>query len=405
MRIPPTSPAFTVLLGLLAVVPGFGVDMALPSLAAAGASLGVSSSAAGLTISCFMVSFGLAPLIYGPVSDRYGRKPIVVSGCVVFVIAGVGCAFAPSLPVLLACRIVQGAGAAGMTLVMAIVRDLFDGPVAREKMSYIIIAIYVSPIVAPTAGAVLLGFGGWRLIYVALVTLGLILALGMDLGFEERARPDRSGRFNPATIVRNYACTLLNTVCRGYMIVSAASFGVLMAYATGSSLFFIKIVGLSPHQYGLLFGATAMASVVGALFDSRLSARRLASAYPLTIGLATVALASVMLLVMTLVHWMPLPLVISIFLLITFSAGIVAPGITQGIMEPLPEIAGTVSAATNCVSIMSGALCSGLTTILFDGRSTLSMATVMTICSLLAMAFYLVTRRSAALAALRSRVG
>jgi DHA1 family bicyclomycin/chloramphenicol resistance-like MFS transporter len=111
------------------------------------------------------------------------------------------------------------------------------------------------------------------------------------------------------------------------------------------------------------------------------------------------------LLVMTLVHWMPLPLVISIFLLITFSAGTVAPGITQGIMEPLPEIAGTVSAATNCVSIMSGALCSGLTTILFDGRSTLSMATVMTICSLLAMAFYLVTTRSAALAALRSRVG
>ena len=136
MRIPPASMAFTVLLSFLVALPSFGIDMSLPALTETGAALRVTPARAGLMMSLFMVGFAIAPLFYGPASDRYGRKPIVVFASMLFIIGGVGCALAQSLPTLLMWRIVQGAGAgASMTIVLAIIRDLFDGQAARTKLS------------------------------------------------------------------------------------------------------------------------------------------------------------------------------------------------------------------------------------------------------------------------------
>src|SRR5258707_6391796 len=127
--------AFTLLLSFLVALPSFGIDMSLPALTETGAALGVAPAQAGLMMSLFMLGFAVAPLFYGPASDRYGRKPIVVFACMLFIIGGVGCALAQSLPTLLMWRIVQGAGAgASMTIVLAIIRDLFEGQAARTKL-------------------------------------------------------------------------------------------------------------------------------------------------------------------------------------------------------------------------------------------------------------------------------
>src|SRR5262249_20590153 len=137
----PASTAFTLLLGFLVALPSFGIDMSLPALAETAAALRVAPAEVGSTMSLFMLGFAVAPLLYGPASDRYGRKPIVVLACLLFIIAGIGCALARSLPALLMWRVVQGAGAgASMTIALAIVRDLFDGQVARTKLSYVAIA-------------------------------------------------------------------------------------------------------------------------------------------------------------------------------------------------------------------------------------------------------------------------
>jgi MFS transporter, DHA1 family, multidrug resistance protein len=117
VRVPPASMGFTVLLGFLVALPSFGIDMSLPALTAMGAALGVAPEQAGLMMSLFMLGFAVAPLLYGPASDRYGRKPVVVFACTLFVIAAIGCAFAQSLPTLLIWRVVQGTGAgASMTI-------------------------------------------------------------------------------------------------------------------------------------------------------------------------------------------------------------------------------------------------------------------------------------------------
>ncbi|MCA6108533.1 multidrug effflux MFS transporter [Bradyrhizobium cenepequi] len=382
------SLAFTCLLGLMATLPGFGTDMALPALADTATSLAVPVHSAGLTISSYMISFGLAPLAFGPLSDRYGRKPVVTLGTIIFIIASVGCALAPSLPALIACRIIQGIGAAAMTLAIAIARDTFDDTVVRQKLSSIVMAIYVSPIAAPMAGAALLELAGWRAIYASLAALGILLLTGLRFGPDNGLKPRSATRLSLRTLVGDYRCVLSHPTCRAYLLAAAASFGVVAAYATGSALFLVQVAGLSSTRYGIIFGLTALAGMAGAFLDGRLNAWGVPSHYSLSIGFTIQALASTVLLAMTFLNWTPTTVVVLLFVAITFSGGIGAPGLMQGALQQLPKMAGTVSAAVNCLIMVSGSLSSALTAVLFDGRTSLSMAGVMEFCSLLALLFF-----------------
>src|SRR5258708_4538869 len=389
--IPPASMAFTLLMSFLSALPSFAIDMSLPAITETAAALRVAPARAGLMMSLFMVGFAVAPLFYGPASDRYGRKPIVVFACMLFVIAGIGCALAQSLPTLLMWRVVQGAGAgASMTIALAIIRDLFEGQAARTKLSYVII-----PTIAPTAGAVLLALGGWRVIHAVLAGVGLFLLLAMLLGFAESARIDPANRLVPSVIARNYLRVLMHPLCLGYILVSATTFGALFAYVSGSSLFLINVVGLRPLQYGLVFAATSLGIMAGAFLNSRLSARGVLPFYPLTAGLLLAVVSTILLLAMTLVDWMPLPLFISLLVLGNLAFGLTAPNAMQGAMQPLPQIAGAAGAATGCIQMTTAAVVSGLVAELYDGHSALSMTAFMALCSLLALIAYLLLARPA----------
>lgn len=384
-RKPAGAITLLVLLGLMASLPGFAVDMALPALADTAASLDVPVHSGGLTISSYMISFGLAPLIFGPLSDRYGRKPIVTFGCIIFILAGIGCVVAQSLALLITYRIIQGVGAAAMTLAIVIARESFDEHIVREKVSYIVMAIFVSPIAAPIAGAALLGLGGWRSIYAVLAGLGVALLIGVRFGLGDDARCGAGERLGFTALVRDYGRVLSHPGARAYMAAVAASFGVVAAYTTGSSLFFIQVLGTSPNRYAMIFSLTALASIGGAFLDGRLSVRGISPRYPLSIGLLIVTLASSAFLLMALIGWVPVAVAVSLFAAVTFSGGMIAPGLMQGALQQMPELAGTVSAASNCLLMTAGSLSSALTAVLFDGRTALSMAGIMTFCSFLSL--------------------
>jgi DHA1 family bicyclomycin/chloramphenicol resistance-like MFS transporter len=343
-----------------------------------------------------MLGFAFAPLLYGPASDRYGRKPVVLFACTLFIIAGIGCAFARSLSTLLIWRVVQGAGAgASMTIALAIIRDLFDGQAARTRLSYVAIATMVVPMLAPTAGAALLALGGWRVIHAALAGVGTLLLLAILIGFAESARMDPANHMVPSVIARNYLRVLRNPLCLGYILVNAAAFGALFAYVSGSSLFLINAVGLRPSQYGLVFAATSLGIMAGAFLNGRLSALGVAPGYPLTIGLALAAGVAILLLTMTLAGWMPLAPVISLLVLCNSASGLIAPNAMQGAMQPLPQIAGAAGAATGCIQMATGAVVSGLVAMLSDEHSALAMTALMALCSLLALGAYLLLARPA----------
>ena len=396
MRIPPASVAFTVLLGFLVALPSFGIDMSLPALTAMGATFGVAPSRVGLMMGVFMIGFAVAPLLYGPASDRYGRKPIVMFGCTLFTIASAGGAISRSLLVLLLWRVVQGAGAgASMTIVLAIIRDLFEGQAARTKLSYVAIATLIVPMIAPTVGAALLELGSWRMIHAVLAGIGLLLLLVILIGFAESARLDPANRLAPAVIGHNYLRVLRHPAGVAYILINATAFGALFAYVSGSPLFFINVLGLRPDQYGLVFAATSLSIMLGALLNGRLSARDVGPSIPLTIGLSLAAASAMSLLVMTLTGWMPFGLVISILIVNNFSFGLIAPNAMQEAMEPFPQLAGAASATTGFVQMTIGAVVSGLVTTFFDGRSALSMTSLMALCSFLALVSYVALVRPA----------
>jgi MFS transporter, DHA1 family, multidrug resistance protein len=161
------------------------------------------------------------------------------------VIASLACAVAQSLPVLLICRLVQGVGAASTAMTFAIIRDLFGETTARAKIANVVIAINVVTVIAPTAGAALLTIGSWRLIYVIQAGIGAFLLLAVLLGFTESARIDPTSRLAPAVAIRSYVRVLTHPLSFAYVLVGAAGGATVFGYITGSSLFFIGVVGLA----------------------------------------------------------------------------------------------------------------------------------------------------------------
>ncbi len=397
MRLRPTSPAFTVLLATLVTLASFATDMGLPVLDATAAALGVAPATAALTLSVFMVGFATGPLVFGPLSDRFGRRPVLLAAVATFAAFGALGAFAQSLGALLAWRFVMGAGAGtAQVLVLATVRDLFTGAEARARQSYVNLAAGVAPIVAPTLGVWVAAAVGWRAIYGALAAGGLVLLAAAALGLRETA-PRRSTR--AALTVRgtlaSYARVMRHPVTMGYALIMALCFGCLFAYVSGSSLVLIGLMGVSPRTYGALFAATAVGLMAGAFANARLGRRGVPAARLVTAGLAAIAVAAVALLALAsagaLGVWALVPLIVVSHV----GQGIVRPNAAQGALEPMPEIAGVAGAVLTGLQMLGGALASGVAASLFDGRTATAMTGTMTVCALGAAAVYALVVRPA----------
>src|SRR5262249_52984583 len=150
-------------------------------------------------------------------------------------------------------------------MTFAIIRDLFGETAARAKIATVMVAINIVTIIAPTAGAAVLTFGSWRLIYAIQAAIGIALLLAVLLGFAESARIDPLNRLTPTAVIRSYIRVLTHRVSLPYILVGAAGGATVFAYVTGSSLFFISVAGLTARQYGLIFSACSAAVMSGAL--------------------------------------------------------------------------------------------------------------------------------------------
>ncbi|MGY4173781.1 MFS transporter [Bradyrhizobium sp. USDA 4529] len=376
MQIRQTSFAFTLLPGLLAAVPYSGIDINLPALAATGASLSRSASDVGLTMSAFMFSLAVAPLLYGPISDRLGRKPVIVFGLALFIAASLACTIARSLLELLIYRFTQGVGAASAAMTFAIIRDLFDEAVARAKIGSVIVSTNVVTIISPTARAALLSIGSWRLIYAIQAGIGTALLLAVFYGLAESVRLDPMKHPAPAAGVRSFLRVLTHRLSLAYILVGAAGGAEVFAYVTGCSLFFIGIVRSTAGQYGLILSACSVAVMSGALLDGYFGFYGVPSRQVLTIGLSLLVAASSTLLALTLTGCTPPALIAVLLMTVALAFGMTMPNILNATLRSLPDIAGAVSAVVGSTQVMAGAVSSGLVAILFDGRSTLSMAAV-----------------------------
>jgi DHA1 family bicyclomycin/chloramphenicol resistance-like MFS transporter len=382
MRLRPESVFFTLFLSALNGITPLSIDMGLPALTSIGQTLHVSPAAAGLTLSFFLTGFALGPIALGPISDRYGRRPVLLGSCALFAVAGVGCALAQRLEPLLIWRFCEGVGAgAGSTLSLAIVRDLFDGATARVRLSYVATVGTVAPMIAPTLGALVLAAAGWRSIYGCLAVAGVALILFISLGFDETLKHVDLHALRPGRLLKNYGRIFRSPICSGFALVGSLNFGNMFAYIASSPLVMIGVLGTSPLVYGGTFAATSLGIMAGAFTNGRLSARHVPARKLLAAGLNLSVACTLGLLLVSMSHFSHIYTLLPLLVLNTFSAGLIYPNANQGALHPVPDIAGVASAVLGSTRMLTGAFAGILVTVLFDGRTANAMALTMAIFS------------------------
>jgi len=394
----PESAVFTLLLSALVTLASFATGMGLPVLDATAASLGVTSARAAYTLSVFIFGFALGPLFFGALSDRFGRRPMLLAGCAAFAGFGAVAAFARSIHALLLCCLLMGVGAGTVqVLVVAVVRDVYGGAEARVRQSYVNLAAWLAPVIAPTLGVLTAAVGGWRLIYGILAASGITLLGVVALGFDE-SLPQRTTLLSDS-LARRYARVLRDPVSVGYVLVGALNFGALFAYISGSSLVLIDGLRVTRSAYGALFACTSLGLVVGAWVSARLTRRGVASDRLVVVGLAAVVASAVAILAATVADVLSVRLLVPLAAVATVGQGIVRPHTAQGALEPFPEIAGVASAVLSGAQMLTAALVSAVVAALFTTHSSLAMAAPMAACALAAVAVYVAMVRRAERAA------
>ena len=390
MRIQPNSLGFTLLLGALAALPSLAIDMGLPALTALGMSFNTSSAATGLTLSLFMAGFASAQLIFGPVSDRYGRRPVLFIGCGVFALANVMCTIAPSINALILWRLIAGVGAgAAAVLEMTIVSDLFEGAAARTQFSYINLVMSIAPMIAPTIGGLILTIANWRSIYGVLAVGGLALVGAIAIGFGESIAYRDQSAIAPRRLISNYLRVLSNRICVGYALVNALSFGCIFAYVAGSPLILIQILGISTTLYGWFFASTAFAIMTGSFLNGRLSKRGVPPSRLLKVGLTLAVVSAISLVLISISNHVRVITLLPLLVLNTFCFGLIAPNAKHGALQPLPEVAGVAAAVLGFTQMaIGGTLASALVAFFYDGRTATAMTSVMSLFALASFAAY-----------------
>ncbi|HET7884333.1 MAG TPA: Bcr/CflA family efflux MFS transporter [Acetobacteraceae bacterium] len=390
--IAPQSLAFTVLLGVLAALPAVSIDITTPALPLLPQALGTSSAVASLTLSLFMVGFALGQLVGGYLSDRGGRRPVLLIGLALYAGAALFCTIAWSGVGLVACRLAQGVGAGACSVLsFAMVQDLFVGEEARTKRSYVTVVFGLVPMLAPALGTLIIHLGSWRTIYAVLATAGGLLLMVSSLGLKEsrRAVADGTGAMSRPRV-------LLLAHDKRFVAIAAAnalSYAAIFAYIAGSSFVMIGIMGYSAATFAAVFASTAAALTAGAWVNGRLSTAGIEAATAIGPAL-TVAVATTLALAAASLSGHTSGLILLPLLLLTmFTRGIIAPNLQHLAIERHVEQAGTASAAVGVSQLLSGALASAIVGVALPAYGVSAVAVPMAIVTIGALALWYGTCR------------
>src|SRR5258707_806892 len=263
-----------IILGLLAAIGPFAIDMYLPALPTIAADLGASTAAAQMTLMVFFVAFGVCQVVYGPVSDMVGRKPPLYFGLALFTVGSVGCAAAAGIGWLIFFRFVQGIGASSvMVIPRAIIRDLHTGIEATRLMSLVMLVLSVSPILAPLTGSALIVPFGWRAVFVAVTVvagLGVVMAA---FALPETGQPKDRIAVSVGSVLGGFGQLFRHGRFLGLTFIGGLGMASFFAFLASSSFVYIGHFGLTPTQYSLAFSLNAVGFIGASQFAARLGLR------------------------------------------------------------------------------------------------------------------------------------
>ena len=371
-------------LALLACLAPFATDLYLPAFPTMTEELGTDATRVQLTLTAFLLGTGAGQLIFGPLSDRMGRLRPLLIGTSICVVASVAAALAPTISVLIVARLVQGlSGAAGMVIGRAIISDLATGPAATRALSLMMTVTGVAPAVAPLIGGILTPIIGWRgilwvvaaIVAVMLVVVAVVVRETLPAG--RRRQRSKGG----ATSLR----PLISRAFLGHALSLGFAFSAMMAYISASPFLYQTMIGVTPTQYGLLFGINAVGLMLVGSLGARLS-RTMAARRLLGIGLYLTVAASIVSLVLVVAGvptaWLPIPIFVTVS-----SLGLVMGPATALALAAGKQVAGTASAGLGALQFGLGAVVSPLVSLQGE-HSAVPLVVIMVIGTFLATIAY-----------------
>ncbi|GGN84937.1 Bcr/CflA family drug resistance efflux transporter [Streptomyces albiflavescens] len=380
----------TLILGGLTATPPLAMDMYLPSLPEVTKSLHAPAATVQLTLTACLAGMALGQLVVGPMSDRWGRKRPLLAGLVVYIVATVLCALAPNVELLVAFRLAQGlAGAAGIVIARAVVRDLYDGVAMARFFSTLMLISGVAPIVAPLIGGQILRVTDWRGVFVVLTAVGIALTAIVWFRLPETLAPAERHSGGVGEALRAMRGLLADRVFAGYMLAGGFAFAALFAYISASPFVVQEIYGASPQTFSLLFGLNSVGLVIVGQINGKVLVGRVSLDKALAVGLALITLAATALLLMSTGAFGEVglaPVAAALFVLMS-SMGLAMPNTQALALMRVRHAAGSASALLGTSSFLIGAIASPLVGIAGE-HTAVPMAVVQLAAVLVAIACF-----------------
>ena len=368
---PTLTPLLLALLALLSAFTPLSIDMYLPALPIITVDLHGTAGDIQLTLSAFMIAFGLGQIFYGPAGDRFGRRPVILGGLCVYVLTSIGCAFAGEAMQLVLLRLLQGlAACGGVVLARTMVRDLAEKEHAARAMSLMMACTSIAPMLAPLIGGQVLWFLGWRAIFWVLAGIGVIALLASWIRLPETLRPEYRQPLVLSSILRRFGELVRHKAFMGYAFTTSFMFSALLSFLSGSPFVFIERYGVAPRNYGLIFGGMVVFMTIGSLLNARFvrvlgSARILRTAVivPLLCGIASLVLGQIEARYGTIGMWP----IVACFAPQIATISLIGPNAMALALQRYPHMAGTASSLMGVMQFGIGSLFGAAVGQTYDG--------------------------------------
>ncbi|HEX4969684.1 MAG TPA: multidrug effflux MFS transporter [Polyangiales bacterium] len=373
----------------MAAVGPVSIDMYLPGFPAIEREFGVRG--VETTMAAYLVGLAVSQLFYGPISDRFGRKPPLYFGFALYALGAAGCALAPSLPALTLLRVVQAlGGSAGFVIGRAIVRDRCEPHEAARAFSLLMMIVALGPVIAPAAGGVVVTHFGWRATFVFQAALGLMLLAATHFALRESRPESAIASLNIASVMRTYLRLGSDRTLVGYSLVGGFGMGALFTYVTGAPTVLTQRYELSAQQFGALIGLNGFAFMTASRLNMvalrTLGPREVLARYvwlPLLLGSA--------LFLLTYLWPVPLWSVVALQLSFFVAVGRVTPNVAALALAPHGKEAGAASALMGALQ-SALAMLSGFAVATFNDGRVSTIAAIMTVGGALTWGSYLWAR-------------
>ena len=357
------------ILGSLAAVGPFSIDMYVPGFPVIAGDFHVDISIIGYSLTSYFLGISFGQLIYGPVTDRFGRKKPLIIGLNLYLIASVGCIFAPGVWSLIALRGMQAlGGCVGMVASRAIVRDIFPPSKTAKMYATLVLILGVAPIVAPTLGGIVASTLGWRYIFVILTAIVLLILLAVVFFLGESKTPDPGISLRPGAILKQYYAVLSNREFLIYGLASGALSSGLFAYISGSAYVYMDMFHLSEQQYGWIYSLNAAGLIAGSQLNHLLLRRNSSESISVTFA-GTQLLTGLSLIVATMMLPAGQTALFLLVIIYLMTHGILNPNTTALAINPFQKNAGSASSLIGFIQMTLGSIASALVSFFHNGTA------------------------------------